>query len=378
VQFNGVYYAPPRAGAPGALPDAETAYTFRYPRPPRPRAMRIYECHVGMSSAEPKARAPHPARGVGVWSREFHPSRHRRGRALHQERVHPGREGFATLLSEPASISEVSKGALVPRQAATPGLTVGPPRAPCHSRQQPTVRTPAAAPGAPRAPDPGRPRGAPDQLVSGVPARHAAAHPRARLQHDPDHGHPGARVLRLLRLPRDELFCCATLSLPYLGYMVGIPFPTPVPTPMPARAAARGLRRAPSPCWAPPCAYYAGALPAPSPARPWPSASGSALSQGTAACWSRPRQGWWPQGPPCISEERCAAGQALTHAAHRTRSRCLHMGTWRPAVAPPVLRRSAARRQASSRCGTPDELKAMIDEAHHLGLTARPPPKCKT
>ena len=24
--------------------------------------------------------------------------------------------------------------------------------------------------------------------------------------------------------------------------------------------------------------------------------------------------------------------------------------------------------QASSRCGTPDELKAMIDEAHRLGL----------
>ncbi len=36
------------------------------------------------------------------------------------------------------------------------------------------------------------------------------------------------------------------------------------------------------------------------------------------------------------------------------------------------------RWQASSRCGTPDELKAMIDEAHHLGLTARPPPPCKT
>ena len=62
VQFNGVYYAPPKAGAPGALPDAETAYTFQYPRPPRPRAMRIYECHVGMSSAEPKARK-HAASG---------------------------------------------------------------------------------------------------------------------------------------------------------------------------------------------------------------------------------------------------------------------------------------------------------------------------
>ena len=30
-----------------------------------------------------------------------------------------------------------------------------------------------------------------------------------------------------------------------------------------------------------------------------------------------------------------------------------------------------ARLQASSRCGTPDELKALIDEAHHLGLTVR-------
>jgi len=28
----------------------------------------------------------------------------------------------------------------------------------------------------------------------------------------------------------------------------------------------------------------------------------------------------------------------------------------------------ATVRQASSRCGTPDELKAMIDEAHRLGL----------
>ena len=33
-----------------------------------------------------------------------------------------------------------------------------------------------------------------------------------------------------------------------------------------------------------------------------------------------------------------------------------------------VLSCHAAMRQASSRCGTPDELKAMIDEAHRLGL----------
>ncbi len=81
MQFNGVYYAPPRAGAPGALPDAETAYTFRYPRPPRPRAMRIYECHVGMSSAEPKARAPPPRAASGCG--RVHSIRYRRGRALH-------------------------------------------------------------------------------------------------------------------------------------------------------------------------------------------------------------------------------------------------------------------------------------------------------
>ncbi len=50
VQYNGVYYDPPNGqGAPGEL-DPEKHYTFKYPRPPRPRALRIYECHVGMSS----------------------------------------------------------------------------------------------------------------------------------------------------------------------------------------------------------------------------------------------------------------------------------------------------------------------------------------
>ena len=54
IQFNGVYYAPPEKGEPGAEPTAETAYTFKYARPSKPEALRIYECHVGMSSAEPK------------------------------------------------------------------------------------------------------------------------------------------------------------------------------------------------------------------------------------------------------------------------------------------------------------------------------------
>ena len=54
IQFNGVYYEPPEAGAPGEVPTFETSYTFQYPRPKRPENLRIYECHVGMSSEEPK------------------------------------------------------------------------------------------------------------------------------------------------------------------------------------------------------------------------------------------------------------------------------------------------------------------------------------
>ena len=54
IQFNGVYYAPPKKGEPGAEPDFDTSYTFNYPRPKRPENLRIYECHVGMSSEEPK------------------------------------------------------------------------------------------------------------------------------------------------------------------------------------------------------------------------------------------------------------------------------------------------------------------------------------
>jgi 1,4-alpha-glucan branching enzyme len=56
IQYNGVYWQPPEAAEPGVV-DAERSYTFKYPRPPRPRALRIYECHVGMSSQEPKVNS---------------------------------------------------------------------------------------------------------------------------------------------------------------------------------------------------------------------------------------------------------------------------------------------------------------------------------
>ncbi len=49
-----MYYAPPERGAPGEAPTLTRGYTFKHPRPPRPRNLRIYECHVGMSSQEPK------------------------------------------------------------------------------------------------------------------------------------------------------------------------------------------------------------------------------------------------------------------------------------------------------------------------------------
>jgi len=54
IQFNGVYYAPPNKGLPGEEPTFDTSYTFKYARPGKPEALRIYECHVGMSSAEAK------------------------------------------------------------------------------------------------------------------------------------------------------------------------------------------------------------------------------------------------------------------------------------------------------------------------------------
>mmetsp|Transcript_38602 Transcript_38602/g.114639 ORF Transcript_38602/g.114639 Transcript_38602/m.114639 type:complete len:851 (-) Transcript_38602:12-2564(-) len=53
IQFNGINWEPEEVGAPGEV-HPDKAYTFKYPRPPKPRSMRIYECHIGMSSAEPK------------------------------------------------------------------------------------------------------------------------------------------------------------------------------------------------------------------------------------------------------------------------------------------------------------------------------------
>jgi len=44
IPYNGIYYDPPE----------EERYKFKYPRPAKPAALRIYECHVGMSSPEPK------------------------------------------------------------------------------------------------------------------------------------------------------------------------------------------------------------------------------------------------------------------------------------------------------------------------------------
>lgn len=52
IQFNGVYYEPLEKSAPGVLEEGKE-YVFKYPRPQRPRALRIYECHVGMSNMEP-------------------------------------------------------------------------------------------------------------------------------------------------------------------------------------------------------------------------------------------------------------------------------------------------------------------------------------
>lgn len=34
-------------------PPPEERYNWKFPRPAKPRALRIYECHVGMSSENP-------------------------------------------------------------------------------------------------------------------------------------------------------------------------------------------------------------------------------------------------------------------------------------------------------------------------------------
>ncbi|KAG6771784.1 hypothetical protein POTOM_023176 [Populus tomentosa] len=43
IPYNGIYYDPPE----------EEKYIFKHPQPKRPKSLRIYEAHVGMSSTEP-------------------------------------------------------------------------------------------------------------------------------------------------------------------------------------------------------------------------------------------------------------------------------------------------------------------------------------
>ncbi|GBG88393.1 hypothetical protein CBR_g47092 [Chara braunii] len=47
IAYNGIYYDPP----------AEEKHEWQHPRPSRPRSLRIYEAHVGMSSTEPKVNS---------------------------------------------------------------------------------------------------------------------------------------------------------------------------------------------------------------------------------------------------------------------------------------------------------------------------------
>ncbi|KAI3725241.1 hypothetical protein L1987_65022 [Smallanthus sonchifolius] len=44
IPYNGIYYDPPE----------EEKYVFKHPRPKKPKSLRIYEAHVGMSSTEPR------------------------------------------------------------------------------------------------------------------------------------------------------------------------------------------------------------------------------------------------------------------------------------------------------------------------------------
>ncbi|WOL11903.1 1,4-alpha-glucan-branching enzyme 2-2, chloroplastic/amyloplastic-like [Canna indica] len=44
IPYNGIYYDPPE----------EDKHVFQHPQPKAPKSLRIYECHVGMSSPEPK------------------------------------------------------------------------------------------------------------------------------------------------------------------------------------------------------------------------------------------------------------------------------------------------------------------------------------
>lgn len=52
IQYNGVNWMPTENAEPGVF-EQDKIYQFKYPRPERPRNLRIYECHVGMSSEEP-------------------------------------------------------------------------------------------------------------------------------------------------------------------------------------------------------------------------------------------------------------------------------------------------------------------------------------
>jgi len=56
VQFNGCHWDPPGESEPGVY-EPEARYTFKWDRPPKPSSLRIYECHVGMSSQEPKVNS---------------------------------------------------------------------------------------------------------------------------------------------------------------------------------------------------------------------------------------------------------------------------------------------------------------------------------
>jgi len=56
IQFNGVNWMPAEKSEPGVL-EEDKEYQFKYPRPQKPRSLRIYECHIGMSSEEPKVNS---------------------------------------------------------------------------------------------------------------------------------------------------------------------------------------------------------------------------------------------------------------------------------------------------------------------------------
>ena len=47
-----MFYDPKESAPPGVFEEGKD-YVFKYPRPQRPRGLRIYECHVGMSNEEP-------------------------------------------------------------------------------------------------------------------------------------------------------------------------------------------------------------------------------------------------------------------------------------------------------------------------------------